>query len=265
MKKTYLYPFILLWSTITIAGGMGATSSNKTLRPLASIQGGYACMNASNKTQTYSGTDDNLFIYTPSSSNCNTGFYGIFLGGERFLRDISNHPIFLQLGLEYNNFSKTKITGTNNVGVDAASFTQYSYQFNIKTQQVLAGIKLLTTKRERYHPYGEAGLGIAFHQANNYSVSTNETGSLNFTPDFVNSNNMKFSAILGLGLDVNIYQHIRAGLGYRFSYLNTATLGNGSVNLGNASLSNSNIPVTFNPKASYLYANQLLGHITYVV
>ncbi|MCH9689536.1 MAG: hypothetical protein K0U24_02515 [Gammaproteobacteria bacterium] len=264
MKKIALFPLLLVWSNFAAAGDIGAVTPSKKLLPMASFQGGYACIDASRKSQQFTGTDSNLYTYAPSNSSCDAGFYGVFLGGERFLRDVSSHPVFLQLGLEYNNFSKIKISGTNTVGVDASSSTQYAYQFNTKVQQVLAGIKLLTTTKERYHPYAEGGLGIAFNRTGSYSTSTTDTGSLNFTPEFVGGNDMKFSAILGLGLDANVYQHVRVGLGYRFSYFNTATLGNGTVNLASASASTSKIPVSFKPSASYLYANQLLGHITYV-
>ncbi len=264
MKNIFSLSVLLLWHTIATAGSMGAANTSKTLQPLASFQGGYACINASKKSQVYTGTDSNLFTYAPSGSSCDAGFYGVFIGGERFLRDVSSHPVFLQAGIEYNNFDKIKISGINTVGVDSSSSTEYSYQFNTKIQQVLAGIKLLSTTKERFHPYGEAGLGIAFNRTGDYLTSTTNTGSLNFTPEFVGGKDMKISFILGLGLDANIYEHIRVGLGYRYSYFNTASLGNGSVNLGGSSSSTSQIPVSFNPEASHLYANQLLGHITYI-
>jgi opacity protein-like surface antigen len=265
MNQSYLYAFFLFLFSLSIhAGTVGSLETTKAFRPLISLQGGYACIEASKNTQQFDGSDSNLFIYEPSGKSCDAGFYGVFLGGEQFVRNVSEYPVFLQLGLEYNYFSNIKNNGVHWVGVDAASFTQYDYQFNLKTQQVLADIKLFIAKNAYFHPYGEAGLGIAFNRAGRYSTSTAETGALNFTPTFVGGNSMKLSYMLGLGIDGDVCQHVRVGLGYRLSYFNTASLGNGSVDLGSSATSSTQAPVSFKLVAAHLYANQFIGHITYI-
>ncbi len=260
MKRKLYYPLMLIWCSFATAGEMGSTDAlQHTMNPIISLQGGYAGINASNHQARFVGSDSNLFIYTPSSSNGDAGFYGLFLGGERSLKTVSNYPVILQLGLEYDGFEEVTINGVNAVGVDAGSSTQYRYSYNVRTQQGLGDIKLMTTVYERYHPYGEAGLGVAFNRASGYRTTTTETGSLNFTPDFVNQSTMKLSYILGLGLDAQLMNHIRAGLGYRYSYFGTASLGAGSVINGTSQIS-----VPFKVTSSNLYANQLIARVTYI-
>jgi len=262
MKSRLPYFLVLLIGNgFAIAGEMGDVKPlEEKLRPLVSLQGGYAAMAASTREARFVGNDNNLFVYTPSGSSSDTGFYGLFVGVEHFLRQVSNYPVWLQAGFEYDGFGQVDIKGINRVGVDASSSTQYRYAYAIQTQQVLGGIKLLTAAHARLHPYGEAGIGIAFNRTSAYSASTSETGSMNVTPNFSNQSTTKLSYILGLGLDTQLNTHIRCGLGYRYSYFGTASLGNGWVLAGD-----SDVPVSFKVSTSGLYANQLLARITYIV
>ncbi len=224
------------------------------------FQGGYACLDASKRQARFLGSDDNLFIYMPSASSCDAGFYGAFLGGEHFLRDISNYPIWLQAGFEYDGFGQVDIGGTNIVGVDATSSTVYNYRYAIETQQILASMRLFTTTYSRLHPYGEAGIGIALNRASAYQATTREIGNVNVTPHFSNHSTTRLSYILGVGLDAQLTPHLRCGLGYRYSYFGTASLGMGAVATDTAS-----IPVTFNVSTNNLYANQILARATYMI
>ncbi|MDF1678790.1 MAG: acyloxyacyl hydrolase [Legionellaceae bacterium] len=234
--------------------------SFKKVTPVIAFQGGYACLDASKRQARFVGSDDNLFSYMPSASSCDTGFYGAFLGGERFLRDVASYPIWLQAGFEYDGFGQVDISGTNAVGVDAASSTVYKYRYAVGTQQILASMRLFTTTYHRLHPYGEAGIGIALNHASAYQATTRETGNVNVTPNFSNHSTTKLSYILGLGLDAQLTPHLRCGLGYRYSYFGTASLDNGAVSTDTAT-----IPVAFNVSAPNLYANQLLARATYVI
>jgi len=259
MKKIMYYPLFFMYCAAASAGTLGTPDTSKKLHPMLTLQGGYAAIHANDRSQRFEGDDSNLFIYMPARASNNTGFIGLFLGGEYVLPQVSKYPFLLQAGFEYNAFGKLNVKGINTVGVDPGSSTQYTYNYNVKTQQVLGGIKLLTTAYKRLHPYGEAGLGIAINRADTYQASTTETGSLNATPVFADRSTVRLSYILGVGLDANVNTHIRTGIGYRYSDLGTASLGNGSVSVGA-----NQTPVPFAVKASNLYANQVIAHVSYI-
>ncbi len=246
--------------SLAFAGSMGEALNPPAIHPIITLQGGYACIESSSKSLSFVGDDSNLFVYTPSGSSCDSGFIGAFVGGERFLKEAFGHPLFVQFGVEYNAFGKIDLKGQNTVGVDSATFTQYSYRYTVETEQILGGIKLLSTKYQWLHPYGEAGLGIALNRARAYQVSTTEIGSLNATPNFANESTTRLSYIFGLGLETQVVSHVRAALGYRFSYFGQASLGEGWISAGTVQRT-----VPFNLNVSSLYANQLLARLTYAV
>jgi opacity protein-like surface antigen len=87
----------------------------------------------------------------------------------------------------------------------------------------------MTTFHDRFHPYGEVGLGAALNSMKDFNAVTSETGSINVAPTYSNKTNTDFSYVLGLGIDAQVTDHVRAGLGYRYSYLGSSSLGNGAV------------------------------------
>ena len=248
---------IFLGSTIAIAGDMGTVP--ETLRPVVSLQGGYASIDAGSKSQSFTGTDADIFTYSNAGSK-STGFIGVFLGGEYSVPQIPVPRLFMQTGVEYNYFGTVRPKGINTVGIEPETATTYTYNYHFQTQQVLATLRLLTTTYERFHPYGEVGIGAAFNHLGQYSATTTETGSINLTPLFGNQNTTNFSYILGLGVDTQVDTNIRVGLGYRYSNFGSATLGNGAVVFNNYQS-----PVPFTLGRSNAYANQLIAHISYVV
>ena len=260
IARTIVSSCLFLCSSLVSAGTMGASSeAPNDLHAVLTLQGGYASINSDGHVQRFVGPDSDLFIYSPSETRNNKGFVGLFVGGEHSLPTLMSYPALVQAGVEYNAFGQQTIKGINTVGVDASSSTQYAYQYKVKTQQILGDIKLLTTVHERFHPYLEAGLGIAINDADTYHASTTETGSINLTPTLANQATIRTSYILGLGLDANLNKHVRVGLGYRYSYFGAASLGNGSVAVGT-----NQIPGFFNVQTSGLYANQLIAHASLI-
>ena len=249
----------LLLNSIATAGDMGPISLSQGLHPVVALQGGYASINAGGSTQRFTGTDSDVFTYNNSGSGKNTGFIGVFFGGEHALPLISRPGFFMQTGVEYNYFGKVGVNGINTVGVEPQTSTTYHYNYNFQTQQVLGTLRLFATTYERLHPYGEVGLGAAFNHAGQYNATTTETGSINLTPGFNNQSNTQFSYSLGLGVDTQVNTKIRVGLGYRYSNFVSSSLGNGTVIFNNyQSL------VPFALGSSNTYANQLIARISYV-
>ena len=227
--------------------------------PIVSLAGGYASVNAGGNTQSFTGTDSNLFIYTHSDSEKNTGFVGVFLGAEHALSWVSFPGLLMQTGVEYNYFGNVSAKGTNSVGIEPETSTRYNYRYNFQTQQVLGALKLIATNYKRFHPYGEVGLGAAFNHAGEYNPTTTETGSLAVTPTFRNQNQTQFSYNLGLGVETQVRTNIRVGLGYRYSNFGASSLGNGAV-----AINNYQSPVPFTLSSSNTYAHQLIARISYL-
>ncbi|MFI4919219.1 MAG: outer membrane protein [Legionellales bacterium] len=245
--------------SLATAGDMGSITTSHEFRPVASLQGGYALINAGNGTQRFTGTDSDVFTYINSGSGRGAGFIGVFLGAEHALPWISYPGLFMEAGVEYNYFGNIGVKGINTVGVEPQTSTTYNYNYNFQTQQVLGTLKLFATAYERFHPYGEVGLGAAFNHAGQYNATTTETGSINLTPGFSNQSQTQFSYSLGLGVDTQVNTRIRVGLGYRYSNFGSLSLNNGTVTFNNYQS-----PVSFALGGSNTYANQLIAHISYV-
>ena len=245
--------------TVATAGDMGLMTSTQGIHPVFSLQGGYASINAGGNTQRFNGTDSDVFTYNNYGGGKNTGFIGVFLGAEHDLLWVSGSEFFMQTGVEYNYFGKIGVNGINTVGIEPQTSTTYHYNYNFQTQQVLGTLKLFATTYERFHPYGEVGLGAAFNYAGQYDATTIETGSINLTPRFSNQNKTRFSYSLGLGVDTQVNAKIRVGLGYRYSNFGSLSLGNGTVTFNNYQS-----PVPFALGNSNAYANQLIARISYV-
>lgn len=229
-------------------------------RPVFSLQGGYASMNAGGKNQSFGGSDTDIFTYRSSSKTKSTGFIGLFVGGERVLPWLSHPDLSLQAGVDYNSFGNVNIKGVNTVGIEPGTATDYNYRYSFQTQQVLGLVKLLATTYERFHVYGEVGLGAAINQLNHYTATTAQTGNINITPQFSNRSQTQFSYTLGLGVEADITKNVRVGVGYRYSNFGTPSLGNGMVNFGNY-----HAAVPFNIGNSNSYSNQFIARISYLI
>lgn len=251
---------IVLVCSIATAGDIGPIASSQGLRPVVALQGGYTSMNAGDNTQRFTGTDSDVFTYNNSGSGKNTGFIGIFLGAEHALPLISRPGFFMQTGVEYNYFGKVDVNGINTVGVEPQTSTTYHYNYNFQTKQVLGTLRLFVTTYERFHPYGEVGLGAAFNHVGQYNATTTETGSINLTPGFSNQNQTQFSYSLGLGVDTQVNTKVRMGFGYRYSNFGSASLGNGIVTFNNYQS-----PLQFALGSSNIHINQLIARLSYVV
>jgi opacity protein-like surface antigen len=152
----------------------------------------------------------------------------------------------VQFGVEYDYFGSISESGLNEVGFVDADFTSYNYSYRIQTQQVMGVAKALGSYRQYYHPYVSLGLGAAFNDVYNYSVTPVTTNNLNPTPDYVDTLNTQFTYTLGIGVDTDVYEAIQLGVGYRYS------------NFGPTQFRQE-----FHLGAQHAFANQFVAQITY--
>jgi len=228
--------------------------------PVVTAFGGYASLNAAN-SQSFIGTDGQQFVYENQASGKNTGFTGGFVGFEHKLPKFNGGlwpDYFLQTGVEYDYFGSISVSGENNVGIEPASYTTYAYSYRLQSQQIMGVIKGFGSYRKKYHPYVSVGLGAAFNNLVNYSATTAETGALNLTPLYANHSSNQFTYAIGIGVDTDVFQQIRLGLGYRYS-----NFGQTQYNTGEIAINNTVLPVPFNLGAPHAFANQFLAQITY--
>jgi len=228
-------------------------------RPVISIQGGYASINTGDRSHGFMGIDDDVFTYTDSGNDQNKGFIGAFIGIEHALPWLSRPGFFMQAGVEYNYFGGIDINGINTVGIEPETSTLYRYDYRVDTQHVLGTLKILSTVYDQFHPYGEAGLGVAFNRSREFNISTTDTGNLNVTPSFDHNLETEFSFILGLGVEADVMENLRGGLGYRYSHFGPSSFDNGVIIVDQFQS-----PVPFALGTSNIYANQLIARISYV-
>ncbi|CAM3060942.1 Opacity protein and related surface antigens [Legionella steigerwaltii] len=261
LARSIFFSLITL-SSLASAGTMDSIPSSQGVHPVITVFGGVAGLDVNNSTQSFSGTDDDLFVYYSKKHNRTTGFVGAFLGTEY---QLPRPGIFLQAGVEYDYFGNVRTKGLNAVGIEPDTSTFYDYSWRVQTQQVLAVAKLFATTEltlgapHQFFPYLSVGLGAAFNNANEFSATTEETGSINVTPTFDDHSQSSFSYTLGIGVDTPINQQMRFGLGYRFSDFGKASLDEGQVVVNQYKA-----PVSFALSTSHIYANQFIVELTYV-
>jgi opacity protein-like surface antigen len=245
--------------SVASAESMDLTAYLHGFHPVFSIQGGYGSVNAGGNNSSFGGTDTDIFTYSNSNKSKNTGFVGFFAGAEHTLPWFS-YPLSFQAGVEYNSFGNMNVKGINTVGIEPSTATVYNYSYTFKTQQVLGLFKLFVSTYERFHLYGEAGLGAAINQLSNYNPVTAQTGNINITPQFNNHSQTQFSYSLGLGVEADLTSNVRVGIGYRYSNFGTPKFGNGMVIFNDYQA-----PVPFGIGNSNTYTNQFLARISYVI
>lgn len=195
--------------------------------------------------------EDEYFVYHPSDTQQIAGLFDIFLGAEYQLRpDLAG-----QLGVDYNQTSTFQDKGMLYQGVPGAP-SQYDYEYNINTRQVLLEGKLLySNPRFRgYHPYLTAGVGTAFNRA--YHYQTDIPPFSTFTREYYNHSTRSLAYRLGVGVDIDLSKNLRLGFSYRFADL-------GTVRLGSSTINDQSVDGTL--MQSNLYVNEVLAQLTFIL
>ncbi|MFJ1267131.1 outer membrane protein [Legionella lytica] len=248
-----------LYSSYALAGESGISTMNcatTSYRSVLSFFGGYANINAGARVS-YLGGDGTAYSYRSSKDGQSDGFLGGFLGVEH---PISWYNLLVQAGLEYSYFGPVGVQGLNTVSMTSGISTVHRYRYNLVAHQFLVSAKFLTTTHGRYHPYALGGIGAAVTNMENFRVTPIQDGGMTTAPSFSENNSTRFSYSVGFGVDVDVNQYTRLGLGYRFSGLGDAALKRGKM-LAN----NQVVPVPFALGVHNTHANQLMAQLTFVV
>jgi opacity protein-like surface antigen len=173
---------------------------------------------------------------------------GLFVGAEaQFLQDWA-----YQLGLSY--FQTSALTENGNVyQFSDPAFNNLMYQYQIQSRRVSVETKVSHAFRQIWHPYVTAGLGEAFNKAYGYSESPITSDAVPMTQAFGSHSSRSFTYSVGLGIDVDLQEHLRVGVGYRFVDLGNARLGTTPLQSDNSTISN-----------THLHTNEFLAQFSYV-
>lgn len=185
--------------------------------------------------------------YTKGNNSQTLTDAGGFVGIEREFND----KLSVQLGV--SGYIDEQITLKGSIWqFTLPEFDDLNYKYHIRHARVMATTKLLTTipQYSQIHPYLSGEIGTAFNHTSDYHETPLETGILPTAP-FANHNQTSFAWGIGLGLDYNLNQHVRLGVGYQFSDLGRAALGPTSAALTTQTLN-----------LSHIYVNQLRFQLT---
>lgn len=222
-------------------------------RPFVILGGGIALSSNLGKSRSFpdpatGGTD----IYTASHGMQTVGAFDSFVGMEWAF-----HPKWkLQVGFGYNQTATFALKGTLLQSVGTPSATSFSYRYNAVARQYLAEGKLLYNFYDYYHPYLELGLGVSQNVANAFQTNSLSTSPVQTSaPQYPNQTSSSFSYNAGIGIDIDVLDNVRLGLGYRFANFGKVQLGNTIINTTavNSMLSQSSF-----------YVNEALAEITFV-
>jgi len=222
------------------------------LHPVISLGGGIAATsNVGNSIHfpIVNTASDEFYNYTASHSTQENAFYDIFIGNEWRL----NSSLGLQAGVDYNQIHTFKAAGTLLQGIDIPSADQYSYHFRLLSRQLLAEGKFFYSLNDRFYPYFLLGLGVAFNKS--YDFQTSVPPFLTFTRQYSNHMKQAFSYLAGVGIDIAITPHWRAGVAYRFTDLGKVSLGPASIN---------GIPVSGTLSQTHFYVNEAMAQLSWI-
>jgi opacity protein-like surface antigen len=225
---------------------------NKYFAPVIALTGGMAINSDAGASQNFPIGYSQLDYDTHHETEIR-GVFGGFLGTEFSLLPIWS----LQLGVAYYQTTPFAAEGLLAQGVNPATTAKYEYNYKIISHQALVEGKLLLKRHERFHPYISAGLGAAFNQAKDFNVYFPPT--LAMTPQYDDHTTTSFTYNVGLGFDVDISEHFRIGLGYRFTDLGKANLGNGEYDQFDPTSISSTL------EQSHLYTQEVLAQLTYIM
>ncbi|MFA5959187.1 MAG: hypothetical protein WC785_01555 [Tatlockia sp.] len=177
------------------------------------------------------------------------GLFEVFLGAE--------HPLFsqgvIQPALAYTQAASYQVKGVLMQGLDVPSSDNFTYQYRVLTRQLMAQSKFMLPFKQSLYPYLLLGVGASFNSASQYA--TNIPPLLISTRLYQNKQTTAFAYRLGLGVDVDLFSHVRLGAAYRFTGLGQACL-------GNTRIEGSYVPGTLSQP--HMAANEVLLQLTYI-
>lgn len=218
--------------------------------PIVGIESGVAISTDAGKSKTFpikNPESDEFYSYSCQHKAQAAILYGGFVGAEW---TELNH-LGVQFDVNYNQSSPFSVKGVLTQGVDAQSEDSYHYKYKIIIRQLLMEGKLVYKSKSRFNPYLLLGLGASFNKA--YGYSTTVPDSLTFTRVFKNNSTSSFTYAAGAGVDIDILQYLRAGIGYHFTNLGKAKLGSATID---------NVSVSGTLSQPNFYANEIFLQLT---
>jgi len=214
-------------------------------RPFVTLTGGAVGIRMNTQDAFFIWDETAYLFNVDDTTRAETEFGGFVGNAFPYFNDdwgIENSDWEIQLGLSYYQLSSVRVAGTLSQGTDTITrldWQQFDYRYKIISRQALVEAKLVASWYDVLHPYIEAGIGASFNNAYHYSVtfiSTNPVNEVFVTPVYKDNTNTAFSYRAGLGIDIDIIDHVRLGVGYRFVDWGKADLGSGYI--GSAVINN---------------------------
>lgn len=172
---------------------------------------------------------------------------GIFIGVERIMTE----KIAIQFGI--SGYKDSQFTSQGHVWqFGLPLFDDLAYTYAIHHARIMASSKLLTfiPACRTMQPYLSMEVGTAFNAARDYQERPIITNAVPTDP-FGNHLQTSFAWGVGLGVDYQIFQHARIGVGYQFSDSGSASLAPTTAAITNQTLS-----------FPHIYNNQLRFQLT---
>jgi opacity protein-like surface antigen len=195
------------------------------VRPMASITGGAAFVSGLDSTTDFTlGLSE--YDYVGNDDDETRAVFGAFLGAEFALQN----DFFFQLGAAYYQFSNLPVQGNLTQGFDASSSDEYHYEYSVTSYQALLEAKLLV-EWAGFYPYISAGAGAVFNHGSDYDATLTSFDSCqcSVTPSYDSYTHTSFSYNVGAGIDYDILPYLRLGVGYRYTDLGEAQIGQGEL------------------------------------
>lgn len=194
-------------------------------KPFVTVDAGMGTANANNGSHT--DIPPGSFNFS-GSDNHSTQMLGLTVGVEKQFTPQGLGLLGWQLGISVQQYGGMKGRGNAEQGISGA-LSHFDYSYNIKTTAWFLSNEVFGTFSQRYHPYGLVGLGQANNTASNYTATPQEADT-DIPVSFGSKTTSSFAYQLGLGLEVDITNSLRAGIGLRYTDLGKVSLGAGTVN-----------------------------------
>ena len=157
--------------------------------------------------------------------------------GRRWQRDTFWFPAYSG-SLFWQYFFKSQ-AGNTIMQYSIPEFTNYNYNWNIKSNLLLASAKLNLLKYHHLSPYINGGIGASFNKTSGYTETALGDVTPRVNPGFGGGNTSAFAYQAGAGLDLQFNPQLIISLGYNYQDLGNVNSGSGigtwsgqSLNLG---------------------------------
>lgn len=203
------------------------TLSGYAMQPIVTLSGGMVSTLGPQSQQLV--VANTYFSYQPENASAFNSMIGGSVGFESSL----NQRWVWQSTLGYYQTGSTSISGEEAQAPIShpLATNMWDYHYKGLGRQLLWENKLLLTLPKGYHPYLSLGLGEGFNEAYGFKVTPQNSGEV-ATATFDDHHNTDFIYMAGVGLDKNLSEHVRLGLGYHLGYLGQYDLGKGELNTG---------------------------------